>query len=195
MEKPEYISYKDISDILKKAHEQHRKNGINMGIPALPPEELEKWVGDEGKCFVALDGDRLVGTESFMARKLNRWYCKGKVAEMTMQGVLPEYQGMHISSMLNKSSEEAIKKLGYTAIYFDTAEANDKRIRIGEKEGFVLVDYFWTGDHYSVGMVKWLEARPYPAWYCRLRFQMKRCAVYIKRFLGLYRKKELRYPA
>lgn len=189
MEKPDSITFRDISELLRKAHAQHEKNGIYMRVPHLPPEELEKWVGPEGKCFVAMDGDRLVGTSSFMVRRLNRWYCKGNVAEVTMQGVSPSHQGMHIFSMLDKKCEEAVKDSGYTAIYFDTARANTKRILIGEKEGFVLVDYFWTGNHYSVGMMKWLDGCPVPAWYRKLRFQLKRCAVHAKRTLGLYKKK------
>ena len=150
MEKPDSITFRDISELLRKAHAQHEKNGIYMRVPHLPPEELEKWVGPEGKCFVAMDGDRLVGTSSFMVRRLNRWYCKGNVAEVTMQGVSPSHQGMHIFSILDKKCEEAVKDSGYTAIYFDTARANTKRILIGEKEGYVLVDYFWTGNHFII---------------------------------------------
>ena len=189
MEKPDSITFKDISDVLRKAHEPHRKNGVIMRVPFLPPEELEKWVGKDGKCFVAMDGDQLVGTVSFMVRNLKRWYHKGITAEMTMQGVLLSHQGKHICSMLNQSCEEAIWKNGYQTIYFDTAEANAKRIAIGKKEGFVLVDYFWTGNHYSVGMMKWLDGCPFSTWYCKLRFQSKRCAVYLKHALGLYKKK------
>ena len=187
MEKPDYISFKDISDVLQKAHEQHRKNGIIMRVPHLSPDELEKWLGDEGKCFVALDGDKLVGTGSFIVRKLDRWYYKGKAIELTLLGILPEYQGRHIYTMIKNTREEAIKKSGYRVVYWDTAVGNTRRLQIAETEGYNVVDYFWTGNHYAFGMMKWLDECPFPPWYRKLRFQMKRSAVHIKHALRLYK--------
>ncbi len=188
MEKPDYITYKDISDVLQKAHEQHRNHGIYMRVPHLPPEELEKWIGDEGKCFVAMDGDKLVGTGSYMIRDLSRWYHNGKALELTMDGILPEYQGMKIFKEISDIREESIRNSGYRVIYIDTAVENTRRLQIADKEGYLLVDYFWTGNHYSYGMMKWLDGCPFPPWYCKLRFQVKRCAVHIKHDLGLYKK-------
>ena len=181
MEKPADISFKDVSAVLQKAHAQHEQKGIYMRVPHLPPEELEKWVGAEGKCFVAMDGDKLVGTGSVMVRKLNRWYWKGKAAELTMLGVLPEYQGMHISTMIGKAREQFIKERGFQAIYFDTAAENTRRLQIAEKDGYVMVDYLFPNinskGHYFVGMMKWSGGCPFSKKYCAFRFNMKRIRV------------------
>ncbi len=183
MEKPEDISFQAISEVLQKAHEELRNSGIRMRVPHLPPDELKQWVGEDGKCFVAMDGDKLVGTSAVVIRKLNRWYYKGNVAELTMQGVLPSHQGMHIFSALNKVCEEASAKSGYSAVFFDTAEANIHRIKVGKKDGYVLVDYFWIRDHYSVGMMKWMTRRPFPKLCCALGFGMKKLYVKIRRLI------------
>ena len=181
MEKPDDITFKDISELLQKAHEQHRKNGIVMRVPSLSPDELEKWVGDKGKCYVALLDGKLVGTSSIMIRKLNRWYHKGDVTEVTMVGVLPEYRGMHIATMLNEALEKEIIRSGNTAIYSDTAEENISRIRMTEKDGYTLVDFLFPNQrskgHYSVAMMKWLDECPFSKRYCAFRFNMKRIMV------------------
>ncbi len=181
MEKPDSISFKEISDVLLKAHEQHRKNGIYMRVPHLPPAELEKWIGDEGKCFVALNGDTLVGTGSYMIRDLNRWYHKGKAIELTMEGILPEYQGRHIFTMIQKARDEIIKSSGYRVVYMDTAEKNTRRLLVAEKEGYIPVDFLFPSinskGHYFVSMMKWLDGSPFSKEYCIFRFRIKRIRV------------------
>lgn len=129
-----------------------------------------------------------MGTASVKVHKLNRWYCRGEVAESTLDGVLPSYQHMHIFKMLNEARSEAIRKDGYRVLYFVTAEKNTRRLQIADKEGYCLVDYFWAPGHYNVGMVKWQDGCPFPKWYCTLRFHLKRLAVHTKKFLGLYHK-------
>lgn len=198
MEKPEYITYKDISDVLKKAHEQHREKGINMRVPSLPPDELQKWVGEEGKCYVAMLNGKLVGTSSIVFRTLDRWFSKGNVAELTMMGVLPEYQGMHIATMLNEALEKEIVCRGFSSIYSDTAEENTSRIKMCEKEGYILVDYLFPNanskGHFFVGMMKWLDGCPFSKNYCAFHFKLKRFVVrFIYSLLGdkLYRLRKL----
>ncbi|MBQ2633781.1 MAG: GNAT family N-acetyltransferase [Oscillospiraceae bacterium] len=184
MEKPESISFQAVSEVLRKAHEKLRADGVYMRVPFLTPDELEQWVGEDGTCFVAMDGDKLVGTSALVIREFHRWYYKGKVPELTMQAVLPSHQGMHIFTDLNRVCEEAAAKSGYTAIYFDTAEANRHRIRLGKKEGFVLVDYFWHSDHYSVGMMKWMGKNPFSKPYFAIRFGIKKLYVKTRRITG-----------
>lgn len=184
MEKRDDMPWEVISDILKKAHQQHVDKGIVMSVPHMSPEELKEWMGEKGKCFVAMDGDRLVATSSIIEKNLDRWYFKGKVSELTMQGVLPAYQGMHIFSKINKICEEEAVKGGYTAIYFDTAEANKNRINIGKREDYILVDYFWHKNHFSVGMMKWISQRPHSRFCYAIGFAIKKLYVKIRRFIN-----------
>ena len=44
-----------------------------MGVLNLPPDVLEKQAGDQGKYFVAMDGDTAVVTASFRIIELNVW--------------------------------------------------------------------------------------------------------------------------
>jgi len=180
-EKPDSVTYQEISRVLREAHREHIRNGIVMRVPSLPPEELEKWVGPDGKCFVAMDGEQVVGTASYKVRAFRRWYCRGNAAELTMDGVLPEWQGKHILTMLNRAREEAILRMGFRVLYLDTAEENIRRLKIAEKEGFIPVDYLFPNSRskgkYFVCMVKWADHSPFPRWYCRFRFQLKKLFV------------------
>ena len=96
VEKPDSVTYWDISSVLQEAYKEHIKNGIVMRVPSLPPEELEKWVGPRCKCFMAMNGEQVVGTASYKVRTFHRWYCRGEAAELTMDEVLPEWLGKHI---------------------------------------------------------------------------------------------------
>ena len=171
-EKPDSISFEVIHNVLWKANEGNRKAGFILRTSQLSPEQLQNRIGEKGKCFVALDGDKVVGTISVRIINRNKWYYKGEMPDYMLAAVLPEYQGRHINSMLAKKVFEFAKKSGYKAIELDTAEGNVNAINVYKHQGFELVDYLSkTGlDHYSVVMVKWLEKCPYT--------EIKRKAVY-----------------
>lgn len=180
IEKPETVSWETIRDVLQKAHQVHFDTGIVMHTTTLSAEELEKRVGSNGKCYVAMDGNAIVGTLSFIQKKYRRWYCNGTVAELTMQGVLPTYQGKHIGTNMTKICEEDIYKSGIKMICFDTAEQNTIRIHMALKDQYRLVDYHFNNGHYSVEMMKWLEQCPFSQWYCMMRFNIKKISVYLR---------------
>ena len=64
MPKPDWISWDDIHQLLLSAHKKNIDKGIVMGTSQLSGLELEKRVGELGRCFVALADDTLVGTTS-----------------------------------------------------------------------------------------------------------------------------------
>ena len=187
MIKPDSISYEAVREVLFRAHQPLRDAGVVMKVPLMSAEELEEWVGKDGKCFVALDGDKVVGTAAYRFRNHNRWYWKGRLIEQTMGAVLPEYQGRHVFSRLIEIRDSQISKEDCSAVFFDTAENNIHRRQIAAKQGFKTVDYFRSNDHYSVGLVKWLDGCPYSDRYCAFRYRLKKLAVHVKHALGLYR--------
>lgn len=179
MEKPDWISYEDIHDLLYRAHETNRAKGIVMKTSLLTGEELKHRIGDRGKCFVALDGDKLVGTSSYKVTKRDSWYVCGETIEKMLSGVDPDYKGMHISSMLHEAIEVVVKDEGYAVIETNTAEGNTLMQKINIKRGFVYVSYFTPAstDHYSVVMAKWLNGCPFSKKYCKFRFYLKKLFI------------------
>ena len=183
MEKPEEVSWETIHDVLQQAHQAHFDAGIVMFTTTLTAEQLEQRVQNNGKCFVAMDGDQVVGTGSFRIKRFNKWYCKGDSAELTLLGVLPSYQGRHIASDLTKIREEEIRRLGINTICGDTAAQNTPRIHIALRDHYRLVDYRYNNGHYSVEMMKWLDTCPFSETYCAFRFKTKKAFVHLKHTL------------
>ena len=190
--KPETVTWDTIHDVLWKAHERNRAQGMQMLYPSLPGCEIEKLLGDSGRCFVAMDGDRVVGTCSFKPIKRKNWYSKGmKTAYFILAGVLPEYAGKGVYSRLYSMRQSYVEKQGFNLIEMDTAEKNVSIQHILLKNGFKYVSFkpYSTGGSYAVIMAKWLGECPFANWYCKSMFQAKKYYVklrykpgYIKRF-------------
>lgn len=185
-EKPNNISFDEIHKVLESAHKNNIANGIIMKTASLSGEELEKRIGDDGVCFVALDGEKIVGTLSLRFVERNTWYAKGLIPDYILAGVIPEYQGMHINSMLANKVFEFAKSRGYEVIELDTDENNTNAINIYKHQGFRLVGYhaFKGVSHYSAVMVKWLDKAPYSKFYCKLRFLIRRFIVRLRYKVG-----------
>ena len=179
LEKPDEVSFDEIHNVLEQAHSVNEKNGFLMATSKLSGEQICQRVGEDGKCWIAMDGDRIVGTLSVRFVTRNNWYSKGKTPDYMLAGVLPEYQGKHINSMLAERAFEYAKSEGYAVMELDTAENNAHAIKVYEHQGFRLVDYVAKRDvdHYSVVMAKWLDKCPYSERYCRMRYCLRRIAI------------------
>ena len=174
-EKPDWVSWDEIHEVLWKAHEGNRKAGMYMKYPSLSGDEISKLIGNLGHCFVALDGEKVVGTCSYKILKRNLWYAKGQnVAHCVLAGLLPEYRGRGIYQRLLDYRESFVMKDGIKIMDMDTAERN-----IGVQKAFIRNNFqyvyfnsFPYGKHYSIYMAKWLEERPYSLFYCKYRYYL-----------------------
>ena len=177
MEKPDYVSWDEIHDVLWAAHKENRDAGMHMKYPGLPGDQLEGLLGDKGRCFVALEGRKVVATGSYRVITCKRWYnkTKQKVVSLLLDGILPEYGGKGIYSKLYHFREEHLKGLGFNLIDMDTAEKNVGIQKVFLKNGFHLVDFeVYKSPHYSVVMAKWLKGCPYSKWECWWRFHWRK---------------------
>lgn len=174
MEKPDWVSWDDIHQLLMRAHRKNIEKGIVMKYPQMPGEEIKKKLGEEGCCWVAMDDDKLVGTISVTFFQGKSWWNKGKkVARGCLAGIIKEYQGIGIKEELNVKLIEYVRKKGVDMIEGDTAENNRVALRIFKKEGKVLVSYYApSSNHYSVRFVNWLNGCPYSDSYINRRFQL-----------------------
>lgn len=188
IEKPDWVSWDEIHDIVYKAHESNRKKGVNIQNTHLSGEQLKESLGADGVCFVAIDGDKAIATSSVAFHTLNTWYCRGqKVGYGTLSAVLPEYKGKHLFTELEKVRIEYARKKGCPGFYVKTAEANTKIRSIKKKYGYFEVAIGRTSfnPHNYITFYKWLDRRPFPAGYIRLRFFISWLILKIKLIFGV----------
>lgn len=175
IEKPDWVSWDEIHDVIWKAHAPNRENGIIMSFPSLSGEEIRKKIEPEGKFFVALDGKKVVGTMGIMKGKGHPWFTKGlQYGHMCLAAVLPQYSGNGIYQSLNNLRERYAVDNNYSVLIADTNEQNTKMIGIKKKEGYRLVAYMACKDHYNVVMAKWLQPCPFSSWYIKIRFYLSK---------------------
>lgn len=173
-EKPDWVTWDEIHEVLWKAHKENREKGMNMAFPAMPGskirENLEK---NRGKMFVAInDKNQVVGTAAIKVKKAYLWCGRGDYAYLCFASILSEYRGEGIYKRLCACREEVIRTMGLHALMFDTHESNRRVIEVNTKNGFRPVDISVWSDHYNVVMVKWLNGCPYSEWYCKLQFHV-----------------------
>lgn len=186
IEKPDSISWDEIHRVLYRSHETNRSKGIFQATAVISGEEIRAKIGN-GKCFVALDGKKVVGTCSVKIRQSKKWFVRGKAAYYMFAGVIPEYQGKRIYSLLDEKRDKYVEDNGIDVIYMNTPEGN---LRVQEQKiakGYYLAGFFApkNTDYYSVTLVKWKSAPP--LWYIKCRFYFSKIITLIR-----YRRKRIR---
>lgn len=182
LEKPESISFDEIHRVLWDANRNNREKGFELKTASMSGQELKARIGEKGKCFIAVDGNRIVGTLSARILQKNTWYYTGELVDYMLAGVIPEYQGKHINTMLANLLFSFAKDNHYSAIELDTAADNNHAINVYKHQGFIPVDFVAKKnlDHYSVIMMKWLDKCPYSLRYIKFRYDIKRLAVLVR---------------
>lgn len=177
MEKPEWVSWEDICECIRKADVVNDKKGFHMMFSDMKPDVLkEKLQG--GKCFVALHNNRVVGMDSFQIHNRKKWYKWGKVIFHSFSAVLPEYRGTDVYFGLCELKEKKVKETGIRVYQFSTAEQNKTVLKINAKYGFKQVVYRPTpvrgAKYYSIVMLKWEDGCPFPDWFLNFMFKLSR---------------------
>ena len=178
--KPDDISWDAIHEVLEQAHKVNKKRGFEMINANLSGEQIKNKVGD-GICVVAMDGEKVVGTQSVSIKVGDRWYSKGKkVAHFCLTGILQRYQGYGIKEMMDKVCDEFVDDVAPDIIQGNTAEDNKAVRQIVYAKGSIDVCYevFRKTAYYTVFFARWPKGRPYPLWYCKLRCKLSE--IYIK---------------
>ncbi len=174
--KPESVSWQEVKDCLVVAHEINQTKGINMSHFQWPSDQIGEYVESSGVMFLAMDGDRVVGTLGIKERIGNYWFVKGKYAYLCFGSMIPSYNGRGIYRSLNEACEEYARQHHCSVLAFDTHSENKHMQDISSRGGFRFVRFFQTRDkdHYSVVMAKWLDSCPYSHFVCQLMFLMSK---------------------
>lgn len=174
VEKPDWVSWEEIHDVLWEAHRQNREKGIIMRNPSLSGEEIKNIIGSNGMFFLAIDGKKIVGTLALIAKTGKKWYCQGDYGYVGFGAVLPEYSGQGVYQNLYQQTESAAKNRGLNVLIIDTNEKNSRILKIMKQDGYVSVGYIALKDHFNIVIAKWLNKCPYPLWYIKFRFLLSK---------------------
>lgn len=172
--KPENISFDDIHELLVEAHKKNYEKGIVLRFSQMSGEEIKQYLGKESECWVAMCGDKLVGTTSVKFFQGKSWWNKGKkVAHGCFTGILKQYQGIGILEDMNALKYAYIKEHGADMNQGDTSEDNRTMLKVLAKDGYKIVSFFAPVgvDHYSVKIVKWLNGCPFSDKYISRRYR------------------------
>lgn len=160
LEKPEWVTWDDVHEVIWKAHETNRAKGMNMAHAALSGKEIEEYLSPKGKMFVAILGEKVIGTAAYRAQNNKFWFGKGEFAYCCFASVLPDYRGEGVYGRLMKLREEVAKSNGIDKMLFNTHPNNTRVIEVALKNGFEKVNYTVGRDSAWVYMVKWLDGTP-----------------------------------
>ena len=176
MEKPDWVSWEEVIACIRAADTVNHKKGLHMHIAEVEPDEMKEDLKD-GKCFVAVCGDKVVGTASYKIRTLRKLYRWGKVIYYSYDGIRPEYQGTEVYFHLADLREKYIKETGIRVYQIHTAENNKIVIKMNLIYGYKLVLFrpnFGGLNYYSVTMVKWEDGCPFPDWFVNFMFKFSK---------------------
>ena len=178
IEKPDWVSWDEIREVIWESHAENREHGIKNALPSLPSDEIRKKVGDKGKMFVALDGKKVVGTYAVLVKSKRKWFSCGDYAYECFCTVLPEYRKSRAYFLLARMAIDYIRKKGLSLTTGEAHEYNEKVLKLKLREGYQHVAYKACKDHYNVVIAKWLNECPYPLWYIKFRFLLSK--LYLK---------------
>lgn len=174
LKKPDWISWDAVQECQAKAHKKNLSHGLKMHCSELTGEELASSLKN-GICYVALDGNKVVGTTSLIIEeKRFLWYKRKRLGYLGMEGILPEYQGTEVFLGLQDIRMQDIKKEKIEILYFDTAESNMLVRKLQSRLGFKPCYYisFKSTDYYSVTMAKWIVGKSIPDFLLNLFFRL-----------------------
>lgn len=175
VEKPNWVSWDEIHNVIDEAHAENRDKGIEMRHSSLSGDEICREIGDSGVMLVALDGRKVVGTAAIVDKNGKKWYVSGRYAYVCFDAVLPEYSGNGIFKKLDLQREILAKNNGYKMLVFDTHHKNIRRQQIAAKNGYIYVRFFQSSyGHNFVVMAKWLNDCPFTNRFIVSRYKLSK---------------------
>lgn len=177
IEKPDWVSWDDIHEVLVKAHASNRAHGINMRKPSLPGDAIKKEIGADGVMLVAMEGEKVIGTAALLTKQNHLWYCSNPYGYLCFASILPEFTGRGIYGRLCKERERIAIEKGLSGLYIDTHHNNTTVVKIALKNGFRRVDVKNCKDHWNIVLFKWLTGNSYTRLRCWVEFNKRKLVL------------------
>ncbi len=189
VEKPTWVSFDMIHQVLWASHESTRAKGMQFSTAEMSGEELEEYIKNHSAtCYVALDGDKVIGTSSCYLNHVNTGVIRGRFAKEVLAGVLPEYKGQHIYSQLFELVVKYAKDNDADGIVMTTMAKNKKMQQIKKKQGFIYTRHFINNGHFSVGGYLCFNTLPHSKTYYKLYFLKQKAKSYSKWWISKIKK-------
>lgn len=170
------ISYTKIAEVVNCAFASVNKDGVVFGISRLDGEKLQSLIErKKGKCFIALDGDLIVGTATVVHKELNTWYKKGDSLRLRYVAVLPEYAGRHIGTELIRECVKFAQDEKIDLLNLSTPVNNARAKLMYERMGFIKVRQWFNKDHYVIDYVYRLNPRQLLQVNCMMHYWFSMC--------------------
>lgn len=180
IEKPEWVSWDDISAVIWQAHGLNREKGMNMKHASFSGKEIKEYLEPNGKMFVALLDNKLVGVAAYQPKKVSFWFGEELFAYRCFEAVLPQYTGKGIYGQLVRTIEDTSRSQGINKVMFNTHPHNSRVIQIAQQVGYKKVDFRAGRENPWVFMVKWLNGMPYSESKINIMYAKKKLQLQIK---------------
>jgi GNAT superfamily N-acetyltransferase len=131
-----------LTGMLHRAFSRLGEMGVPCACVTQSPEVTRQRV-ERGDCFVAMCGDRMVGTISLYApdaASATRHYRDCGVATARQLGVDPQFQGRGLGTALLQLAERWARNRGYARLALDTPEPATHLIDYYHGQGFSVVE-------------------------------------------------------
>ena len=152
-------SLEDLMRLLHRAYKVLADAGYNYTATDQDVETTRRRI-EKLICYVALLGDRLVGTIGVDVSTDRKHTTRPGAAYVSQFAVDPEMQGAGIGRRLLERAQKRATQAGLTEIALDTAEGAADLISFYERQGYAPVGHVqWEGKTYrSVVMARKLSA-------------------------------------
>ena len=140
-----------LTELLHRAYEPHLAKGFNFAAATQTEAETQARA-ETGECYVAVDGEKLVGTvllSIFNGAGGCDTYNRAGVAVLGQFAVAPDYQNRDLGRRLMETIEQRAKAQGATDIALSTAEEVPELMAWYQRKGYDPVEYItWPGRNY-----------------------------------------------
>lgn len=185
LKKPSDVSYDVIHKVLWEAHESTRAEGMQFSTAEMSGEELEEYIiAHDATCYVAMDCDKIIGTNTCYLKHVNSGPIRGCFVKEVLVGILPEYKGQHIYSQLFELAVSYAKENKADGLITTTMEKNHKMQEIKKKQGFIYIRHFVHNGHFSVGGYLYFNGLPHSNLYYKLYFWVQKAKSYKNWFVN-----------
>ena len=131
--------WRDVQDVLDKAHETNMKNALLYATYNQPVSKLKEKTRNSVCLVVFVDGS-LAATGSVQFMNINYWYHSGKIGLLKLLAVSPEYRGLKLSDLIVKAIKRVSAENNIDVIVSDSAESNLAIKNLYLKNNFCIVD-------------------------------------------------------
>ena len=181
IEKPAFVSWETIREVVQESHSVNRNQGIIVHNALLTADEIRVKIEEKGKMFVAVSEGKVIGTAALTPRYFRLWSGSGVYAFCCFGAVLPAYARQGVYRELCRVREAYARSQGYSWLMFDVHAQNRRMLRIGEEVGFRAIGCQYWGEHFSYLLVKWLKGTPPSRFVCRMRFLLSRVKASLRK--------------